>query len=182
MNNKKCLDCGSILGPHNCYASHIKYSKYVCKSCARERSKLKPSRKAYHKQYGRQHYKNNKARYREKSKAYKANNPDVRRENTARYKANKLQRTPNWCDIPQIKKIYKECPKGLTVDHIIPMQGEFVSGLNVPENLQYLDLSTNSSKRIFFDSADYQKWLDNGGLKQRFTAPYLPPYLRANVA
>ena len=33
------------------------------------------------------------------------------------------------------------------VDHIIPLQGQFVSGLHVPENLRVIPRSINRSKR-----------------------------------
>lgn len=62
-----------------------------------------------------------------------------------RYTA-KLQRTPVWADLNKIKEIYANCPPGYEVDHIIPLQGELVSGLHVPNNLQYLTKSENCSK------------------------------------
>lgn len=66
---------------------------------------------------------------------------------TAIYRAAKLQRTPPWADMSKIKEIYKKCPKDLVVDHIIPLQGKLVSGLHVPNNLQYLTYAQNSSKK-----------------------------------
>lgn len=38
-----------------------------------------------------------------------------------------------------------------TVDHIIPINGEFVSGLHVPSNLQILTLAENSGKKNRFE-------------------------------
>ena len=63
-----------------------------------------------------------------------------------RYKAAKLNRTPKWVDHKEINKIYNKCPKGYHVDHIIPLQGVNVSGLHVPENLQYLSAAENLRK------------------------------------
>jgi hypothetical protein len=57
-----------------------------------------------------------------------------------------LSRTPSWADLGQIELIYKNCPDGMAVDHIIPLRGKKVSGLHVESNLQYLTKAENSSK------------------------------------
>lgn len=46
----------------------------------------------------------------------------------------------------EIRNFYKNKPKGMTVDHIIPLKHESICGLHVPWNLQYLSLSDNSKK------------------------------------
>ena len=71
----------------------------------------------------------------------------TKRANVAKYRAAKDQRVPAWANLRAIAEFYKACPKDLTVDHIIPLRGETVSGLHVLDNLQYLSLSENSSKR-----------------------------------
>ena len=48
--------------------------------------------------------------------------------------------------IEEIKEYYNNCPEGQHVDHIYPLKGEYVSGLHVIENLQYLDAFDNMSK------------------------------------
>lgn len=73
------------------------------------------------------------------------------RFNASKRHACKLQRTPIWSDLNKIKEIYANCPPGYEVDHIIPLQGELVSGLHVPDNLQYLTKSENCSKGNHFD-------------------------------
>lgn len=46
----------------------------------------------------------------------------------------------------EIQEIYKNCPYGYQVDHIIPVNGTNVSGLHVPWNLQYLTIKDNLIK------------------------------------
>ena len=58
--------------------------------------------------------------------------------------------TPLWSNLSKIKEIYLNCPKGYHVDHIIPLQGELVYGLHIPENLQYLTAEENLKKRNKF--------------------------------
>lgn len=57
---------------------------------------------------------------------------------------------PDWTDNDRIVEIYEACPDGWQVDHVIPIQGENVSGLHVPENLQYLTKEANSGKKNRF--------------------------------
>lgn len=182
MNAKRCLDCDVVLGLNNCYPSHFKHSKYVCKKCQNKRDNSRPCRKKYLKEYTKNHYIENRETYRKKQKQWKLANPKMRCQQAAKRRAAKLQRTPEWSDLDQIKQIYADCPYNLAVDHIIPMQGKFVSGLHVPENLQYLDLPTNSAKHNYFDCFDYLEWVNNGGLENRLTTPYLTPHLRLKIA
>lgn len=68
------------------------------------------------------------------------------RANVAKYKAKKLLATPAWADLDKIREFYANCPEGYHVDHIIPLQGEYISGLHVENNLQYLLARDNLSK------------------------------------
>lgn len=65
---------------------------------------------------------------------------------SSKYRADKLNRTPEWSNIDEISNIYRNCPVGMQVDHIIPLKGTLVSGLHVPSNLQYLSIKENLLK------------------------------------
>ncbi len=85
----------------------------------------------------------------------------VNRAKVAKYKAAKLQRIPLWVDrehLKAIREFYKACPEGYEVDHMIPLQGETVSGLHVRENLQYLTAEENGRKA--------NKWQDRTDKEQ----------------
>ena len=58
---------------------------------------------------------------------------------------NELQ-TPKWADIEAIAEYYRNRPKGKHVDHIYPLNSDWVCGLHVIENLQYLSVFENLSK------------------------------------
>jgi hypothetical protein len=64
--------------------------------------------------------------------------------------------TPIWANVDAIVQFYKDRPEGYHVDHMIPLQGEIVCGLNVRSNLQYLTVSDNCSKGNSFDPNDPQ--------------------------
>jgi hypothetical protein len=60
-------------------------------------------------------------------------------------------RTPAWVTSKEIQAVYAQCPKGLHVDHIVPLRGIIdgrpVTGLHVPWNLQYLTPEENRKKK-----------------------------------
>lgn len=71
---------------------------------------------------------------------------DYRKGYEALHSASKELRTPGWANLLKIKEIYKNCPEGMHVDHIIPLRGKNVSGLHVENNLQYLTAKDNLEK------------------------------------
>ena len=81
------------------------------------------------------------------SKYKKRNSGKVNARNRKR-QIEKIKRSPNWLSkdhLEQIKRLYIEAARltkewGMPhhVDHIVPLQGENVSGLHVPWNLQVL--------------------------------------------
>jgi len=97
----------------------------------------------------RQWKRNNPQAVRRLNSRWKAENPETNRaQSMARYAA-KTNAIPPWLSHQQkmeIKEIYRACPKGCHVDHIVPLRGKNVSGLHVPWNLQYLDAAENVAK------------------------------------
>lgn len=66
------------------------------------------------------------------------------------YKLSLRLRTPPWADLLKIKEVYSNCPIGMEVDHIVPLNGKNVSGLHVEYNLQYLSPYDNHAKNNKF--------------------------------
>ncbi len=87
---------------------------------------------------------------------WRKNNLDKGRAYAKRYIEAKRLSTPVWLTDDQIEhmKNYYDLARALTdatkikhsVDHIIPMGGNIACGLNVPWNLQVMDLKANISK------------------------------------
>ena len=64
------------------------------------------------------------------------------------------------CNLSKIKYIYRNCPDGYHVDHIVPLKGvdingcHVVCGLHVDNNLQYLTAQENLNKHNKFIAED----------------------------
>ena len=116
-------------------------------------------------------YEEDKETILERNKEYIKKNPIKRKEKAARYyqrnkvdyiartakrRAAKLNRTPRWLspsELKEIEQLYADAKQleeifstAFHVDHVIPLQGELVSGLHTPENLQILPAALNLSK------------------------------------
>jgi len=92
----------------------------------------------------------NPEKHREYNKKYKEENRGYYNAKQAERKAMQLQRTPKWLtleDLKAMEEIYKTCPEGYHVDHILPLNGDTVSGLHCPANLQHLSAADNIRKR-----------------------------------
>ena len=105
-------------------------------------------------------YKDNKERKAKSAAAYRKEKPGMALARCRKYQAAKLQRTPPWSDMSAIAEFYVEAKRleeltGIQfhVDHIVPLQGELVSGLHVPANLQLLPAHENLSKSNSFEVA-----------------------------
>lgn len=95
----------------------------------------------------------NREKVRAYSRAWAEENKAFYRECTARRRASRKQATPAWLtpeQIAEMRALYVSAPKGYHVDHIVPLNGKFVSGLHVPWNLQLLPGPENLKKSSKF--------------------------------
>lgn len=125
---------------------------YVCKTCVNKRMKetpKTPEQKAKNAAY-------QKARRHLTREWERARPKEIKRAKDAKRRAAKLQRTPVWLtqeQLEEIKEVYwlardieLTTGEAYQVDHIVPLQGDTISGLHVPWNLQILPSDINQSK------------------------------------
>jgi hypothetical protein len=131
----------------NCSKCQNKYRKYDSKRAEYEKQRGQdPEFKARKAEYMREYKKANRAKY---------NSWNMK------YFTSKKCRTPAWLtkiDFERITNEYKlaELLCKVTnskweVDHIIPLQGKYVSGFHVPSNLRVIKAVENSSKNNKFE-------------------------------
>jgi hypothetical protein len=89
----------------------------------------------------------------EEGRKWRKANPDKNCAKAAKYRAAKLQRTVPWANDFFIEEAYAlaRLRTEMTgfewdVDHTIPLQGEFISGLHVETNLQVIPSIQNGEK------------------------------------
>jgi hypothetical protein len=150
-----------------------------CKDCKKKLNKKyiddhAKENKEYHQQY----FQDNKDHLMTLDKIWKDNNPDRTKEIQNEYtqrnldrkvhhnalrRARLLQRTPKWADLDKIKEIYTESRAktvltGIqySVDHDIPLNGKYVSGLHVETNLRVIPLSENRRKNATYEIDDIE--------------------------
>jgi hypothetical protein len=131
-------------------------------------------------------YERNKEKIKERTKRHRIANAErykeydrrrnaVRRiEDASYYRAKTVERRNQLAtttqDIEQLKWIYQIAQDNLMqVDHIVPLRGQLVSGLNVTHNLQLLPPELNQWKHNKFDNDSYQSWRLSNEI-----GPYLP--------
>ena len=125
-----------------------------CKSCKHEAGKNWHSKnKERHAELTSQWYEQNKEQHLANSKAWYAANKSRKLETVTAREKRCVLATPTWADRELIKELY-ELARKLTeqtgipheVDHVIPLQGETVSGLHCQDNLQILTQEQNRRK------------------------------------
>lgn len=138
-----CVTCRSLISSRS-------YKKHQEKERARRKAHYYSNPKDYHRR-SRQWEKTHPEKMKESLKKYRQKNRGLVNALNAKRYIGKIKRTPKWAELDAIKEIYIACPPDCHVDHIIPLQGELVSGLHVLGNLQYLPIKENLSKGNKFD-------------------------------
>lgn len=96
--------------------------------------------------------KNNSESLKEKKAAWQRNNKGLVCATRARRRLNEKRATPEWANLDEIKRVYKEAEKmreagnDVHVDHIIPIRSDVVCGLHVHWNLQIIEARKNRAK------------------------------------
>lgn len=152
-----CKECRKNLDENSFHSDGRGGKRTKCKSCVNRKcaeyriknlDKVRLKDKRYREAnteklrlYGRQHYQLNKHSY---------------AESEARRRASKKKATPSWLSKnqkEQIKYLYwlaqdlsKVAEEKYQVDHIVPLQNDYVCGLHVPWNLQILSERDNYAK------------------------------------
>jgi len=152
MTTKVCNQCKEVK-PLTDFYKHPKTRDgrfQRCKECKREYYQKNREEKIA---YARKWHQQNKQHKLEYNKSWKKANLGLVNAKQARRRAAKLQATPKWTDLEKIKEVYKEAHRltkllgiKMHVDHIIPLQGELVCGLHVPNNLQIITATENLRK------------------------------------
>jgi hypothetical protein len=121
------------------------------------------------KEYSRSWYEQNSEQAKENNRRWQEQNPEKRNAINAKRRAAKNQAVAPWADLDAIKQIYAEVAElseltGIThqVDHIYPLQSDYMCGLHVETNLQILTKTENASKsnRTWPGQLDCQKDLN----------------------
>ena len=110
---RTCVKCGETKSLSQFSKRGSGHQSY-CKSCASEHNRL-----------------------------YKQANRERATAREAQRRAKKLNATPQYANLEMITAIYKHCPEGYHVDHIIPLAK---GGKHHQDNLCYLPASFNISK------------------------------------
>ena len=171
---KACTKCGEVK-PLEEFAVESKVNSgraAECKEChnarnrkrhAENRDKVLAGQRKYYAENrdeiaarNKKYYEKNRDKYLAREKKYCKENPEKNAAKTAKYRAAQLERIPSWsnkAEIKAIRKIYARCKRinKLTgvehqVDHVIPLQGDSISGLHHSTNLAIIPAELNRSK------------------------------------
>jgi hypothetical protein len=152
---KLCKNCGEPLAEGK--RSHAVFCDVTCKKQAEHKRRITNGEK---REANRVRAKLWREQNKERAKAAVENwhkeNPERASFHKAKYRYTRMDATPSWLTEGQLldmanlhvlcRKLEDLTPAKYHVDHIIPLQGKNVCGLNVPWNLQVLEAGINMGK------------------------------------
>lgn len=126
-----------------CIVPNCTRTKWAKEMCATHYRKIERTGTL---EYERLHDGKARERNRARTSKWKKDNWESYKAYLALRKKRVKQATPRWADLNAIREFYLKCPEGYHVDHIIPLNGENISGLHCIDNLQYLPAIENLKK------------------------------------
>jgi hypothetical protein len=162
---KKGHVCERLVSCRNCKECSLEEKKYRNAWKERNKNHIKKQYKEYRernseylKKYHSQKYLKNRQHLLDGNKKWRKENPGKSAAIVRNRQSAQMQRTPKWADKTSIRNVYEEAARitketGILmhVDHVIPLQGKFVSGLHVACNLQILSAKENVRKHNKFE-------------------------------
>lgn len=150
-----CITCKNLL--------HETYRK---NNPEKVKSSIEASKRSNPEKYNekrRERRRNNPEGYRIPNLVWKQKNRGVVNAQTSRRRAKKLHATPSWANPNLIKEVYIKCAEmtestGIHyhVNHIIPLQGRYVCGLHVENNLEIITAEENCKLGNSHESDNWQ--------------------------
>ena len=150
-----CKNCGEPLAEGK--RSHAVFCNVTCKKQAEHKRRIADEGKREgNKLRAKEWRERNKEQARDNVNKWHKENPEKSSSYKAKYRYSRMKATPSWLTEEQLEsmtKLHEYCrelekliPEKYHVDHIIPLQGKNVCGLNVPWNLQILEAKANIRK------------------------------------
>lgn len=113
-------------------------------------------------EHNKEYYEEHKEEILAHNKKYRQEHPEIINAYKIKSQTNRGLRVPEWADWDNIKVVYAVAhSQSMEVDHIIPLQGDEVSGLHVSWNLKPTTPEENRLKYNYIDLNAASEWYGN---------------------